>query len=393
MAFLYRFIFIFIVLSLTACHQSTGDIIADNSKDDVLKLKGEMQGVYAYVSKLYNYVFLEEELTSKKARKDLIKTIEEIEEGFHKIEEVSKNEQKEPGFRAAFLANKYLLNELKSDAKTASDEFIRWELRGLTANCSSCHTRSKVEKDFSGVIPQVKDKSAHMQIAVADFLIATRQFGKAEDYLIEILDSHQGVGDGSILFFQALKRYILVATRVKQQYRESADLLDNLLEQKELSNGSTSRIKYWSDSLKSISKPDVHAVFLPQNQKLDKAKQLLSPILNAERFDDDEMNFVNTLLATSLLHELLSSEISSEQLRESMLLLGQAYLHLPIETFSNYPEIYLTQCVKDYPKSKEAKIAYGLLEDRIKFLSTGSSGLNMTVEDTRKLRELRELAY
>src|SRR5690606_2331569 len=96
--------------------------------------------------------------------------------------------------------------------------------------------------------------------------------------------------------------------------------------------------------------------------------------------------------ATSILHSFLQTA-EGDARRQAFFLLALGYQKIPIPSFELFQEMYLEQCIREFPGTVEAKKAYSLLEELIEFESTGSGGLNLDPQDTEKLRELRSLAH
>jgi hypothetical protein len=384
--FIRSFIF-FSLLFVTSCAGNQNQNAEVASEKETLSIRQDMQGVYPTISELYSYIWSDKEISKPESREEISEILDNLIDSFHKIDEKSQESQSEPGFKAAFDANLYLLEEVKKQVPYASDDYLKWRLRGVTANCASCHTRLEAPRDFPGAIPESRATTVQGQIAQGDFLIATRQFKTADTYFLNLSNAFIDSEHNRPYFWEALKRYVMVVSRVEREYREASENLIEIKNKSHLSEEETYRLGNWIAHLSEFKFPKKREEMIPL------AKALLITVLGQQKLDIDEDNYASTILATSLIHHYLSEKTTEEERREALLLLAQAYSHLPLDLFSTFPELYLTQCITEFPGTAEAKTAYRMLQERIYFMSSGSGGMNVIPEDARRLRELRAKAY
>jgi hypothetical protein len=384
---LFLSLFFLACLTIIGCsdNQSQNSNLVPDEESS--KIRQEMQGVYPTISELYTYLWSDKDISTPESREAVGKILDNLINTFHKVEKKSVASQNEPGFKAAYDANMYLLQDVRKQVPTASSDYLKWRLRGVTANCASCHTRLEAPRNFPGEIPVDKSLSAESQVAQGDFLIATRQFDRADTYFLNLSTAFIASDINRPYFWEAVKRYLLVVTRVERDYKVASENLRKLKNKNYLIEEESYRLGNWIAHLSEFRFPKKRSEMIPLS------RALLNTVIGQQKIDVDEDNFASTLLATSLLHQYLNEETTNEERKEAMLLLGEAYSHLPLDLFNTFPELYLTQCINEFPGTEEAKIAYQMLQERIYFISSGSGGTNVVPEDARRLRDLRQKAW
>ena len=347
-------------------------------------VKSKMQDAYTAAFDLYTYVWNPEEFQKDENSNHISSLLQKLINDFHRVQKVAPIEAYEPGFRVSLATHREMLSDIKSRFDEGSKSYAHWRLQGLTSNCIACHTRYNAPTDFVGNIPKQAEEDYAYQQARAQFLLATRQFSRAEKEFLSLATR----ASSSTEALDSLKLWLVVKVRVKSPNEQTAATLSNFIESQRLSDEDEEVVSSWIEDLKSEKLQRDAKRPLPKQ-----AADLLSNINKSKTLVEDDKKLVSTLVASSYLHEALQKDLSKYEKKRASYLLALAYYHMPIAEFEIYKDLYLEQCIREFPFSKEAKEAYGLYSKLVESESSGSSGINLQEEDEQKLRQLRNLAY
>ena len=116
----------------------------------------------------------------------------------------------------------------------------------------------------------------------------------------------------------------------------------------------------------------------------------------SEKLQDEvsyQAGFVENLIASNLLHELISQSKNATQKAKYYHQLGEIYESLIDLGFWSLPESYYEACVKEVPKTAMAKKCFRDYERNILMGFSGSAGVFIPEDEQQKIKELRSIAY
>jgi len=347
----------------------------------------QMRSIYDTASQLYGYLWSPEKFAAKENHQKILALLEKLSTNFHRVEELTPVERFEPGFRVTFLTYQGMLKDIRARFADGDKDYANWALRGLTSNCISCHSRYEAPVDFIGSTPQIEANSLEARLARAEFLLASRQFDEARAAFIEIAKDSVAEAETGPQTLEALKLWLLIEARIKGRSEAAAKVLSDFRAEYAVPSEIEETIQFWEKDLRKTGTEESRAA------ALDEAERLLQPVVSSPRISNDEHHLVTTLRATSILHNLLELPANKDTKRRATFLLAVAYQHVPINSLEIFRELYLEQCIREFPYTKEAQRAYEIYAEYLKVLSSGSSGLHLDQEDIRRLKVLRRLAY
>ncbi len=362
------------ILLILGCSRSNGE------------LRSTMRSVYATTASLFRLAWRPTEFKDPKNEKRIKNSLESLIQSFHTVEGASEAYQREPCFLVTLNTHEAALRDISARFTDGKKDYAIWKLRALTSNCIACHSRYQVSTDFIGDEPIPVDASFSSKLAAAEFLIATRQFDRADKDLYELARTIVSLPGGSTDAIEALELWLLIEVRVKNRPLRAAERLEQYLNEAAPSPEVRDTIQAWRSDLLEIG---------AQQDGLDgvqKARKLLHEVAGNVTIDQDKARLVPTLYASALLHSLLQSELDSATRREALYLLAVAYAHLPISSLEYFSELYLEQCIREFPGTEESKKSYSILESLIEFKSSGSSGVHVDPADAQLLKELKALS-
>lgn len=97
-------------------------------------------------------------------------------------------------------------------------------------------------------------------------------------------------------------------------------------------------------------------------------------------------------LAISYLHEFLESTRFKPYKADVLWLLGASYINGLNSYQSSLGEKYLEVCIRTFPNSFSAHRCYFKLEEYVYDTNTGTAGTFLSIEDERRLKELKALS-
>ncbi|MBX7145296.1 MAG: hypothetical protein K1X79_12650 [Oligoflexia bacterium] len=346
-------------------------------------VKGEMATVYRSFKGLQKYLYSREKFSDPKFENDISTLIDGLRQGIHRASSADPRFQNEPGFSSTVK----VLNEMLDDARNrffeGKKDYALWRLKTSANYCISCHTRHEIKIDFSDSDLNLDDLNAFER---GEFFLASRQFDRAKDaFMAAVFDP-----DLTYLKMEALRKWLIVYTRVHPDPLSAISQLNRLRPKVKFTRYEEEEIVGWLESLRrwqNEPKSQVPVIAKAENL-IRQALSMNDPLLGKK-------GTVELLRASSLLHGLLETkeDKASNDRGHVLYLLGLTYSELPFFFVNELPELFLEQCIREYPKTRDAQQAYALYRDIITLGYTGSAGTRLPDDVQLTLRELHDLAY
>lgn len=369
-----RAIAVFFLILLFACPL--------HAQEKKAELKSKMHEVYQAFKPLQRYLASEERFVDPKNEEEILKLINTLDSSFHSDTVQHGFASGEPGFETTLEVLSDMLSDSRSRFAEGRKQYALWRLRTVSNYCVTCHTRHKVQIDFQDDI----NLDALEPFERAELLLASRQFDKAAEAFLKVLDQK----DLRIRWIEALRKYLVIQTRVHPDPDKAIAALKRVLQSKKLVRGEEREVAQWIESLDrwEREKPQKEAT-------LKKAARL---IRTGSRIQDDQIGVqssVDLLRATAVLHAALdgAKPLQGEERAEALYLLGVAYSRLPTFFVNELPELFLKRAIRQYPGTDIAERSYQLFQTLMFTGFSGSSGLHLPDDVRLEMRELHDIAY
>lgn len=375
---------------LTLCALTSLLFVGCSPSGDSGEIRSEMQDAFKTTRDLYSYVWTPSRFSNPSNRTEILALLDRLLRDFHRVEKDAPAAYVDPGFEVSLQVNREILVDARARLADGESDYAGWRLKGLLDSCISCHTRYQVPVDFRGEAPDVRLQDTFAsRFGLAEFHVASRQFDRASRLLIALAQGEAKIPNSSENVLRALKLWLVVQLRVKADPLVAAKTLGTLLKsERELSPDVRDILASWKSSLSRIPRQKAKAT------ANEAARALLAPVWGSSSVGTDDAHLPTTLRATTILHPLLTAKDLPETTRRTAThLLGVAYSHVNIESLEVFRELYLEQCIREFPETKEARDCFLMLKSEVEFSSSGSSGLNLDDESRGKLNTLREIAY
>lgn len=264
-------------------------------------------------------------------------------------------------------------------------EYARHALRESIGLCFNCHTTQNFgpQHDFAGHIGKGFRLSPTEK---ADYFVATRQFDSALESLTDVVKSPTALLEDPHEQLRALRKYLFLQVRVKNDPAPAIRLIDMYLAWEKLPYFIASDATAWLESLKSWQKEKPNAT-----SSIQRAQKLMTQG-EKRQVSGYQGGMVDYLRATQVLHEALRINDAASDKAQIYHLLGRSYDTLSDLGIWDLPEVYFEACVRTVPKTARAKECYRDYERSVILGFSGTAGIYLPAEECQRLQELKSLA-
>lgn len=346
-----------------------------------ISLKTKMRTAYEAFKKLQPYLANEKAFRLDDNDEQIYELLRSLRDNFHTIDALDSKYLKTPGFKE----NLRIIDEIVDDSSRRFKEgvklYSRWQLRGISNNCVSCHIAHNAPLKFDDVENEIGELNSFEK---GEFYLATRQFSKARQSYFETIKN----SDLRSLHTFALRKWLVASMKLRVTPQEIRGNLLQISETTPLLESDKGDIRSWLGNVDRWIKERPAKV-----SSFKQAEQLITFAL-AGRPRNDRINRIDLLRGTEILHTLIENKnLAPELRRKSLLLLGLGYLELGLFFIDELPDIYLRLCINENPGSDDAKQAYNAYREKILGSYTGTGGLDLPADINEDLKELYNKAY
>ena len=344
-------------------------------------ITGPMKQVYDAFIALQPYLADEGAFNDQENAAKISGLIKELRSNFHSVESFKTKYNRQPGFKQNLGVVTDTLGDSFNRFAEGKKDYALWRLRAVSNNCFTCHSSYNVDLKFH-------DDSAPELMNDADkanFYLATRQSDKAKEILLKLIAEPKY----EIRRMSTIRKWLVLETRTSQSASAALAFLVKFQESLKTPQSDKDTISQWITSLKrwNSEKP-------PAKKSVASAANLIKHAAKEDGMFLSSVDEIAFLRATAMLHALLADEVMPpEQRSRALLLLGYSYVKLPLFFIDELPEIYLEQCIDEFPGSDDAKESYRIYKDKIELDFTGSAGTQIPVDIIVRLKELHDKAY
>jgi len=269
--------------------------------------------------------------------------------------------------------------------------YARQILKDTTSYCIQCHTQNNNGPNF----PELKlsiNTAELTKVEQAEFFTATRQFDRSLAAYLEALKDGALAKSDPFAWEQAARSALAILTRVKNDPKEAKALLDKIESQQSLPESTKKALVSWKKSVQEWAKEKKTKTQKPDDL-VKRAENLIAQAQKRQEFPLDHSQDIVFFRASSILHDFLASRAADDRLQAKALYLAGAAAEATRDmNFWTLHESYYEQCIRLYPHSKQAEQCFERLKDSITLGYSGSSGINIPPEVSRRLEGYREAA-
>lgn len=395
-------VFFLVVMSAMGMAQTNKANSAPTITKDELEAKAVMNQVYDSFVKIMPYIYSEQtflETRDKKSIDELIGNLSDLQKAFKSANHV--NLLKMPGFKPSLeTINDHIDRTIDSlNFSTKNRVFAHARLKAMTALCVSCHSglSDKVSQNaFGDALANVKRDKFDSSFNYANYLFLVRRFTEAKsNYEMALRESIQKsnndrkmISDDRVLnkeIYASLRRVLTIYTKISIKPDQAIDFLNRYKNNKNLHATTREDIKHWIAELEKWKKFDINSV---KDINAFIAKYL-SPIVDKKSTLASGEQDVTLLISSGVLTKYLNDNPKSELTPNILYWLAIAERRLSTTYFFSLADLYLKECVIQYPSAPIAKQCYQEYEENVIFGYSGSSGTDIPDEERKELLKLK----
>jgi tetratricopeptide (TPR) repeat protein len=347
---------------------------------------GLMHKFLGYMQALRPYIASEKKMTDP-ANDAEIKTYLK---GLSEAVKTAKHEPKlqKPMFKVSREALEEHIYETERVFKVGNKTYARMMLQSTLSVCMSCHTQiPTASKNFESL--NFTDQLTP-PFDQAEFLFATRQFDKAHELYDKAIRGFPENKLASYSLEDAIERQVAYFSRIKRDPSGGRDYLQSLLKQKKLPVHITKNVEAWAALFNEWSRektPDMKTISEADLKKY--VTKSLKPELWDKMVDANNPRVMTHLKISGLLYEYLTYHPQTELMPEILYWLAQCDRALNNNFFYSLADMYLRECITNYPKHPIALNCYQDYEDATIAGYTGSSGVNVPTDVLAELNKMK----
>jgi hypothetical protein len=367
-------------LSASEPAPSEAKIVMDRVHDSFVKIIP-----YAYSEKLLS------ELKDKKnedKKEDVIHTLNDISNFFKSARHVETFQK--PGFKPSLDTINTHMNETILSVKNNNTAYASKRLKAMTAICLSCHSQLQDAHSFAKDIPKAQKELFPRSFDYANYLMILRKFPDAQNYYELALKENLKAAPSDQINEEvstSLKRVLSIHTKINFEPKLALSFVRKYKNEPNLFKVARDTLAVWEKDLIKWQS------FKPK--KLKSVKEFISTYLNpiAENKADTAMgeNDITLLVASGILTKDLNKRPTSKDVPEILYWLAIAEKRLGSSYLFSLGDLYLKECIHQYPASPYAKKCYQEYEENVTFGYSGSGGTDIPEDEKQELAKLKGL--
>lgn len=354
--------------------------------------KQAMNEIFVAFVDLLPYASNEMKFKDPKAEAYIKKRLFKLKSAFQSAKHLKKI--KAPGFQPSFEVVSDHLEQTYETFSTQNKIFARNRLKATTKLCISCHSQlpNGLSNTFSSLKGITRDRFSN-DFEYADFLFLVRDYTAATRYFkaeisnrvkknAELREIHKGSKVTYIDYTieESLERLLTINTKVFYKPERAIGLLSQYQKSNDLPSAMKRDITEWIKDLNAWKKKDFKG-------KVE-SESALNKFIKENLEDLDNPSHVDLLVSAGTLSKFINKYPTSEKVPEVLYYLGRIDYFLEHSYFYSLSDIYLKNCILNYPKSGFARKCFQQYKDNLELGFTGTGGTNIPEEELVKLKEL-----
>lgn len=292
------------------------------------------------------------------------------------------------GFAVPSQVLSHQFHEIEHIYRVGNKDYSLWMLRSTLSVCMSCHTQlpsTSTKFDLGN-----KNNFLAKAFDEAEFLFIVRNFDKAIPLYDKVINSYPDNGATAEQIDKSLSRKAYYFIRVKQNLKDFVKSLEKNARNRSLPTDQRQRVASYIAKAKKMDGKDTFPQFTAQQTEELRAyaESQLKSELNGE-FTYTPDRDVEYLVVSSVLYSFLDKNPDTAIKPDILYWLSYCERRFDQQAFYSLPELYLKQCVNDFPKSSAAPACFKEYKELITAAYTGSSGTHMPADVKKELKSMQ----
>lgn len=282
------------------------------------------------------------------------------------------------------------LEDVETVFRTGNKEYALGNLRSTLGVCMSCHTQLPAVSTRFTTLNQTQVLANPAE--EADFLFLIRNFDAAMRMYAGVIDGYPLNNAEPDDLERAVSREIFYYVRVARDMKGLSAALQRNSENPQLPPRLQNQIKGLLAAVEAVKDQGYPHFTAAQDAQLrDYAQAQLSGELRGELGLDSPENVIAALKLSSVLYQYLNENPDTPLKPDIFYWLSFGERRYLYQSMYSFPDLYLKQCVLDYPQNPVAKKCFDEYEELITFAFTGSGGTHMPDDVAQELDMMRTL--
>jgi hypothetical protein len=386
--------FLTAALMATACTHKTPQVAANtntkNNGNEPKAWSASMQDLKTSISNLLPIAASHESFENPKNHQMIEEQLSVLSKEASTIGKHATMAGRDPSVR--YLSNAFTedVKRIETSFKVGKKEFARYHVVNLTSYCIECHTRDSTGPNFgSEKLTSALQKLKPMERA--EYELATRQYDLALEELKKIISSNLDDKGNLFLVDKSMKLALAVTVKYQQSPDKALEVVSILEKSKNTPYFLKQNAVAWRASLESWKKEKVNT----KDSVAAKLSRIEAKLAKASQMDSlttDRSGDITYLRSLAELHTLLGGNLKKEEVGRTMYLIGVSYEAIRELEFLNLSENYFEGCIRTLPRTDWSSKCFKKYEESIYFGYSGSSGVQIPIDEQLKLKELQSLA-
>lgn len=294
------------------------------------------------------------------------------------------------GFKVSGAILTQQLEAVENVFQSGNKDYALGNLRSTLGVCMSCHTQLPAVSTQFTTLNQSRVLADPFE--EAEFLFLIRNFDAAMKLYAEVIQGYPRNKAEKEDLEKALYRQIFYYVRVARDLEGLSIALRRNGENRQLPTQLQSQIDGFIAAVEAVQDEDFPQFTAVQGEDLRHyAESRLSEELRGGLSLDAPENVIAALQFSSVLYEYLNANPETPLKPDIFYWLSFGERRYLYQSMHSLPDLYLKQCVLDYPDSAVAKQCFAEYEEFITVAFTGSSGTHIPDDITQELDMMRNL--
>lgn len=304
---------------------------------------------------------------------------------------------KAPGFQPSFEVVTDHLEQTYENFSTRNKAFARTRLKATAEMCISCHSqlpkgKSHTFRNFRAVTR--KDffndyEYGDYLFLIRDYTQATRFYEReisariAKNKALKAIHNSKTTNYLDFTIEKSLKRVLTIYTKVFYKPEKALAFFDKYKNEKDLPSGIKEDLGEWIEDLAKWKKSKFSGDVANEKEFGVFIKNHL------DESENDKPSHVDFLIGSGVIYRYINKNSKSPVVPRALYWLGKIDYELEHSYFYSLAEVYLKNCVKQYPTSPFAKKCFNQYKNNLEMGFTGTSGTNIPEDEMKILEDLK----
>jgi len=300
-----------------------------------------------------------------------------------------------PGFRPSYQSLQEHLQQTYDNFTADNKSFARTRLKATAQMCMSCHTQLPYGKQSSSFknFNQVNRRDFNNDYEYGDYLFLVRDYTSAIRYYekeieqrieknAELQKIHKSEQSSYIDFTieKSLRRMVSVFTKVFYRPEKAYDLISRYSDKKDLPDFLKEDVLGWMKELSQWKTDSFRGKLSNDSEVRAFIKKHLEVLPEEVELGSTD---ITLLISSGALYRYININPKSQTVPQILYWLSRIDHHLEHSYFYSLSEVYLKNCIKNYPQSEFAPKCLAQYRENLEFGFTGTSGTNIPEEEMK----------